>query len=613
MKIVDGVVDDGRGRLPVVWFNQPWIDGRLADAGRVSLFGQLREQRSGAVQLVNPEVNDLDDDQSERILPMYGRLGPITGRRLRRLIERSLEVVDQCHDPLPAELLTELGLPSLGESLRQLHAPDLPADARHAASKVEALCRHDTAYHRRLAFDELLSFSCGMADHRSTRSRQAAPRCDTEKDGLQLAGSMLPFELTGAQRRVLGEIEHDLRAPHPMARLVQGDVGCGKTAVAALAMRLVLESDHQAALMAPTELLAEQHARSLAELFDGSPFDVNLLTSTAGDRSRVMGGLADGSVRLVVGTHALIQGAVEFAGLGLAVVDEQHRFGVSQREALLLKGRAPHLLVMTATPIPRTLALTLYGDLDVSVIDELPPGRMPVTTAVRHATDRQRVNEFLRREIAGGGRVFVVFPTIDSSEKTAAPALEDLAAGIAADLQPARVGMVHGRMPRDARESVTRAFRTGEIQVLLATTVVEVGVDVPEATVMVIHGADRFGLSQLHQLRGRVGRGQRQSWCILMADEGISDTARQRLEAMCATGDGFEIAETDLELRGPGELTGYRQWGPAGFRFADLLAHRDLVAAARQVARRLASHGSLGAVKGALRRYHPMSDHLPAG
>jgi ATP-dependent DNA helicase RecG len=422
---------------------------------------------------------------------------------------------------------------------------------------------------------------------------------------------MLPFNLTAAQRRVVSEIAEDLEGPHPMARLVQGDVGCGKTAVAALALRLVLESGHQAAMMAPTELLAEQHARTLQRLFDKTPFDVHLLTSTANDRDRVAKGLAKGSIRLVVGTHALIQGHLEFEDLGLAVVDEQHRFGVSQRESLLEKGSAPHMLVMTATPIPRTLALTLYGDLDVSVIDQLPPGRRPVKTVVRDGSSQKKFLEFLRHEVADGGRVFVVFPKIDSSEATKSPALEERAADIAAQLQPARVGMVHGRMPREARESVTERFRSGEIQVLLATTVVEVGVDVPEASVMVIHGSDRFGLSQLHQLRGRVGRGDRPSWCVLMTEGELSETARMRLDVMCRTNDGFEIAEADLELRGPGEMTGFKQWGSAGFRFADLLVHQDLVGIARDVAARLAAEGRLEEVKKNLRKYHPMADHLP--
>jgi ATP-dependent DNA helicase RecG len=613
MKIVDGVVDDGHGRLPVVWFNQPWIDRRLAEAGELSLFGAVRENTSGRIQLVNPEVNDLEEGGEQRIIPIYGRLGPFGGRRLRRLIQQALEVLDLCVDPLPEATLGRLELPGLRTALDRLHRPTPLDDPELAARQLEALERHRTADHRRLAFDEILSFCCGLADHRSARSRQTAPDCGADLPITQLAREMLPFTLTDAQQRVIDEIAEDLKGPHPMARLVQGDVGCGKTAVAAVALRQVLENGHQAALMAPTELLAEQHARTLERLFSKTPFDVHLLTSTAPDRRRILAGLSDGSVRLVVGTHALIQGEVEFEDLGVAVVDEQHRFGVSQRESLLNKGEAPHMLVMTATPIPRTLALTLYGDLDVSVIDELPPGRRPVKTVVRDESSRDRLVDFLRGEISAGGRVFVVFPKIDPSEASDAPALEERAAEIAADLQPARVGMVHGRMPREARESVTERFRTGEIQVLLATTVIEVGVDVPEASVMVIHGSDRFGLSQLHQLRGRVGRGSRPSWCVLLVDGEPTETAGTRLDVMCRTNDGFEIAEADLELRGPGELTGFRQWGPAGFRFADLLEHQDLVSTARELADKLAAEGKLDQVKERLRRYHPMADQLPTG
>jgi ATP-dependent DNA helicase RecG len=400
-----------------------------------------------------------------------------------------------------------------------------------------------------------------------------------------------------------------------MARLIQGDVGSGKTAVAALALRTVLDAGHQAALMAPTELLAEQHTRTLESFFSESGFDVHLLSASlsAADRSAVRSGVADGTVRLVVGTHALLQKSTRFRKLGLVVVDEQHRFGVSQRQALLEKGTAPHMLVMTATPIPRSLALTVYGDLELSIIDELPPGRRPVRTVVRTSADKGKLYAFLAREAADGGRVFYVCPTIEHSDDSELPAVEDRVHELRSYLPDLNIGVIHGRMSRTDREDTARSFRDGKLQVLVATTVVEVGVDVAEASVMVIDAAERFGLSQLHQLRGRVGRGARKSWCVLLAGDTVTEEARQRLEVLCRSTDGFEIAEADLVQRGPGELTGLRQWGPADFRFADLVRHRDLVEDARTIAGNLAEEGRIEEVRRGLRQYFPANLELPTG
>jgi ATP-dependent DNA helicase RecG len=615
LRIVTGVVDDGSGTLPVVWFNQPWIDRRLQGDLPVSLYGSVRRGRHGGLELVNPEVNDIEDGGAERIVPVYPRLGPLGGRRLRRLIEQTLPVLERCPDPVPSELCGELALPDLATALRSLHDPQPPPGELERAALVGALCRRDTDAHRRLAFQELLAFACGLAEHRARRKGHAAPRCGKRPAVDELARAMFPFELTAAQRRVIHEIAIDLGRPHPMARLVQGDVGCGKTAVAAVAMRLVLDSGHQTALMAPTELLAEQHARTLERLFAATPYRVSLLSSSqpAAERRAVLDGLADGRERLVVGTHALIQERVSFRELGLVVVDEQHRFGVVQRQGLVDKGREPHLLVMTATPIPRSLALTLYGDLDLSVIDEQPPGRTPVTTVIRPASAAPKIFAFLRDELAAGGRAFLVYPTIEGAEDPALPALEQRATDVAAALPGVMLGVVHGRMVRADQEAVTERFRRGEVQALLTTTVVEVGIDVPEASVVVIEGAERFGLSQLHQLRGRVGRGARRSWCILVAGAGATALARRRLDALAGSNDGFAIAEMDLELRGPGELTGFRQWGPAGFRFADLLRHSAEVVLARDAAQRLAREGRLDAAHSALARYHRIETELPAG
>ncbi len=403
------------------------------------------------------------------------------------------------------------------------------------------------------------------------------------------------------------EIATDLDRSVPMARLLQGDVGSGKTAVAALAMAMVTAAGRQVAIMAPTELLAEQHGRTLTTYLAPPDAPSLLVGSTpAAERRRVLQGLADGSVQVVIGTHALFQEAVAYSDLGLVVVDEQHRFGVVQRSALVAKGAHPHVLVMTATPIPRSLALTVYGDLDLSIIDELPPGRRKVRTERRSEKARARVFEFLRGEIAAGGRVYIVYPLIDASEEIPAAALADHEDDVRRLLPGVEVGTVHGRLSRDEREKVTAGFREGLVQVLLATTVIEVGVDVPEATVMVIESAQRFGLSQLHQLRGRVGRSSRQSWCILMTDERLGEPARHRLDVICGSNDGFEIAEADLEQRGPGELVGTRQWGPAGFRFANLVRDQNLIEVTRKVAAELQNRGQLTAVRDLLALYHPI-------
>jgi ATP-dependent DNA helicase RecG len=414
---------------------------------------------------------------------------------------------------------------------------------------------------------------------------------------------------------VLSEIVRDLGGTTPMARLLQGDVGSGKTAVAAMALLTAVEDGRQAALMAPTELLAEQLHRVVSAPLESAGFEVRLLTGStaAGEARAILTGLEEGDVDVVVGTHALFQERIGFADLGLVVIDEQHRFGVAQRQRLVDKGDAPHLLVMTATPIPRSLALTLYGDLDLSLIDELPPGRSPVRTVVRPPEARSKIFRFLRSEIAQGGQVYIVYPMIEGSGSIEAAALENDVEEVKACLPGVKVGILHGRMDRAEREAAAGAFRRRELQVLLATTVIEVGVDVPSASVMLVESADRFGLSQLHQLRGRVGRGERRSWCILVAGAGLSDAAVRRLAVLERTTDGFEIAEADLLHRGPGELTGLRQWGAEGFRFADLARDRRLLSDARETAKRLGDAGELERVRDALLSFHPIGGRFAIG
>jgi ATP-dependent DNA helicase RecG len=615
MRIVAGVVEDGEGSIGVVWFNQPWVKRRLAQTGVVSLYGPVRRGRGEVLQLVNPDITDVEQDDDQQIVPVYSSLAGIGGKRLRGLIKQCLGALEGCSDPLPDVLRRRFALPELRECLRELHAPVPPGEETDRVRYAAGLNSHRAAAHRRLAFDELLAFACGMEEWRSQREGLTSPVCHIDTESRHAMRSILPFELTEAQQRTVEEIVLDLERPIPMARLIQGDVGSGKTAVAALAILMMVEAGHQAALMAPTELLAEQHVRTLQPMFSRVGCDVDLLTSSlpAAEHRRVRRGLEDRSISLVVGTHALFQEAVRFSDLGLVVVDEQHRFGVVHRQALVEKGVAPNVLVMTATPIPRTLALTVYGDLDVSLIDQLPPGRRPVTTVVRSPRDTSRLYNFLRSELAEGGRAYLVYPMIDGNDDLEVPALENRRGVVEAELPGVNIGVLHGRLSRAEREEMSRGFARGDLQALLATTVVEVGIDVPEASVIVIEGPERFGLSQLHQLRGRVGRGNRRAWCVLLADDSIGEDARRRLDVLCETSDGFEVAEADLALRGPGELTGTRQWGPGSFRFADLVRDQALVRDARAVAGEWSASSRIDALRDGLARYHPMASALPSG
>jgi ATP-dependent DNA helicase RecG len=602
--VVTATVEDDTGRLPVVWFNNRWIERSLRPLEVSFLYGRVRSTADGSPQLVNPEVEGEAPDSG--IVPVYAPLGPLSGRRVRRMIAALLPACADLQDPVPRALCGELGLPDLATALRAIHQPCRAAEGDPVA-ELRRLDERTSAAHRRLALDELVALSSTLVRMRQQRAGQSAPCCHRVVDVGGLAARLVPFALTGAQQRVAGEILKDLEGPAPMARLVQGDVGSGKTVVASMAMVTAAESGFQAVLMAPTELLAEQHARSLAGHLAASGLEPVLLTGSlrAAERRQALEGIQCGRARVVVGTHALFQEGVQFERLGLVVVDEQHRFGVRQRQSLLAKGRAPHLLVMTATPIPRSMTLTLYGDLSLSVIDELPPGRQPVRTVIRTSEARPKLYDFVRREVAEGGRLYMVFPLIEDSEQVPAEALEASVEEVSQALSGVRVGVLHGRMTAAEKDHVTEAFRSGRVQALLATTVVEVGVDVPEASVMVVVSAQRFGLSQLHQLRGRVGRGPRRSWCVLLVDDEVGAGARDRLEVLRRCHDGFEIAEEDLRLRGPGEVLGTRQWGTTQLRFADLIGQPDLVEQARRVCERLAARGELETVQEQLLDYHP--------
>jgi ATP-dependent DNA helicase RecG len=580
-------IADGSGSLTLRFFHFSASQQQgLARGTRLRCFGEVRHGPLG-LEMVHPEYRRLAGDAApleETLTPIYPLTEGLPQSRLRALIGAALESQgSRLTEWLPPGAGLPKGLPSLKEALAYLHRPPRSAQLAELAAG-----RHPAQ--RRLAFEELL------AHHLTLRQRKRALKTDpawplADSQGLaQRFIAALPFPLTRAQARALSEVHADLGARAPMVRLLQGDVGCGKTVVAAAAAAQAAGSGEQAALMAPTELLAEQHWRNFEEWFRPLGLEVALLSGRSGARARAesRAAVASGAVRVVIGTHALFQEGIEFARLALVVVDEQHRFGVQQRLRLSEKGqregRRPHQLIMTATPIPRTLAMTAYADLDISVIDELPPGRTPVHTVVMPEQRRARVVARIVEACRAGRQAYWVCPLIDESDELRAQAAEETAARLAAALPGIRLGLVHGRMPPAARDEAMLAFQAGAIQLLVATTVIEVGVDVPNATLMVVENAERLGLAQLHQLRGRVGRGHEASSCVLLYRAPLSPLARERLKVIRATADGFEIARRDLALRGPGELLGTRQTGLAQLRVADLMRDADLLPRVQQAA-----------------------------
>ena len=584
MTLYEVRVDDGTGRLKALWFNQPFLKETLARGARVSLFGLVERDTYGGRQLMmtSPQHEVLEDDgeavHTGRVVPIHEKLGPLTGKGLRRVITPLALGAGDAPETLPEDVRARLGVIGRGEALRRVHVPD-------EADSVEALNAFRSPAHLRLILEELFLFQLGLAlKHERRRERPKRAAFEVTDRAREAVKRILPFRLTEAQKRVLREIAADLQAPHPMNRLVQGDVGSGKTVVALLSMVVVLENGAQAAFMAPTEILAEQHFLTLRRLLARTAYRVDLFTASVkgAERAQAAERLASGGTHIAVGTHALIQEGVRFHRLGLAVVDEQHRFGVLQRDELRRKGMDVDVLVMTATPIPRTLALTAYGDLDVSLLDERPPGRTPIVTRHRPASDRGGIVAMVKAAVAEGRQVYVVYPLVEESEKLEdVKAATSMAAEWAAAVPGARVGLLHGRLKAPEKDAVMGAFHRRELDVLVSTTVIEVGVDVPNATLMVVEHAERFGLSQLHQLRGRVGRGAGASTCLLVTHGRLAEEARERIETMVRTDDGFAIAEKDLELRGPGDFFGTRQSGLPLLRVADLMRDRDLLERAR--------------------------------
>jgi ATP-dependent DNA helicase RecG len=576
-------VDSSRERLLAKWFHGGYLVDKFTPGLRVALYGKIElDNYTGALLIMHPEFEILSSEEGEtdaglhtgRIVPIYEAAAKVTTRVFRMLIHRILGSLEPLEDHLPEVLRERLKLPNRWTAIQALHFPAPGTDLR-------LLNAFRTPAQWRLIFEEFFWLECGLSLKRAKGKVQPGIAFELNDRVRERIKTMLPFKPTGAQKRVLKEIAQDMQAPHPMSRLLQGDVGSGKTLVAAEAAVIAIENGYQVAVLAPTEILASQHYFYFKNLFQRMGYVVAMLTGSASPRekSQLKKLMAEGLIHAGIGTHALIEEDVEWKNLGLAIVDEQHRFGVMQRLRLASKGTHPDVLVMTATPIPRTLALTIYGDLDVSVIDEMPPGRRPIQT--KHVKDDriESVYSFLKQQIVAGRQAYVVYPVIEEAEamKAAQQMYLHLAERVFPDI---RVGLLHGRLKTEEKESVMEQFRRGEVKILVSTTVIEVGVDVPNATVMLIEQAERFGLAQLHQLRGRVGRGAEQSYCILVTDK-LGDAGRERIRTMVDSNDGFYIAEMDLKLRGPGEFFGTRQSGLPALRIGNIIRDQDVLEIAR--------------------------------
>ena len=603
MPIFQLTVGQGRSRLRCLWFNATYLQDKFVPGQMIALYGKVEEdQRTHELQIIQPqfeilgEPSDNEDPGKKaaesleigRIVPIYEGTGRLTSKWFRRIIRTALEnLTPDLPEPIPVPVRAHLGLVSPRAALWNVHWPE-PGES------LTDLQSSRTPAHIRMIFEELFFVELGLELKRRQQKAQTGIAFRLDDKVRAALKKILPFHPTTAQKKVLKEIAADMEKPYPMRRLLQGDVGSGKTIVGFEAAIIAIENGFQVALMAPTEILAQQHYFSARRILENAGYRIVLLTgSLENDRKReIRRHIAQGNAQLVIGTHALLEEKVEFGKLGLVIVDEQHRFGVMQRLKLMKKSGdtsesvpEPDVLVMTATPIPRTLALTLYGDLDLSVLDELPPGRTPIVT--RQVSDDQsaQVWDFLRKQVTAGHQAYVVYPVIAENEeselKAAIKMYRELSGKVFAD---SKVGLLHGRLDTDLKEQVMRMFQKGELQILVATTVIEVGVDVPNATIMVIEHAERFGLAQLHQLRGRIGRGAAKSYCILMTGGKVTEEGQRRLQAMVDTNDGFKIAELDLELRGPGEFFGTRQAGLPSFRVANIIRDGQLLEIAKREA-----------------------------
>jgi ATP-dependent DNA helicase RecG len=591
-KIFEMLVRDASGVAKAVYFNQPFMLDVFHPGQQVILFGKAELLGTHGTQIKNPQYEIVQQEPGPdaapedmtphmgRIVPVYEKLGTMSAKQQRSIVFGALEKLPrELPDPLPADIRARRRLPDVVPALHAIHFPE-PGEPVAVANAFR------TPAQVRVIFEEFFLFQLGLQLRRRALGEERKPHRIAINDGIrESVRKILPFKLTPGQREAIKEIVDDLVRPAPMNRLLQGDVGSGKTIVALMAAIVAMENGAQVAFMAPTEILADQHYITIRTLLERSRFRVASLTgSTPARRKREIGAeLQSGAINMVIGTHALVEGPVGFGKLGLVIIDEQHRFGVMQRAKLREKGLLPDVLVMTATPIPRTLALTAYGDLDVSVIRDMPPGRKPIQTTARPESRRQDVYDFLRKQVEQGRQAYVIYPLIEESEKIDVKAATAMADHLANDVFPEfRVALLHGRLKQDAKDHVMQGFLRREYDILVSTTVVEVGVDVPNATVMVVEHAERFGLSQLHQLRGRVGRSEHQSWCILLYQHPLSEDAGQRLRAITSTTDGFVLAEKDLELRGPGDFFGTRQSGAPLLRVGDLVRDFSIMEEARQ-------------------------------
>jgi ATP-dependent DNA helicase RecG len=600
LKIFEMAVSDETGMIYAKWFNQPYLKKLFRNGQKVMLSGKVRSNSFHAYgfEMENPGFEIIEDEEKEihaqipreslhmgRIVPVYHETYGLNSRRVRHIIKEILDqFLDKVIDPMPDRITVENKLIPLKEAISSVHFPAQGTD-------IDLLNRGESEAHRRLAFDELFLLELGLAIKKMAASNEEkGVRFNVDGPTSERLIGTLSFRPTNAQLRVIGEIKKDMASQHPMNRLIQGDVGSGKTIVAIAAMVIASENGYQAAMMAPTEILAEQHNINMKKIIDSLGIKSCLLTNGLGQKEKkeTLKKIVEGEAGIIFGTHAIIQEQVRFKNLGLAVIDEQHKFGVIQRANLKKKGYNPDILIMTATPIPRTLALSLYGDLDISVIDELPPGRSPIETRLFYESKRDEAYSIIRREVAKGRQAYIVYPLIEESEKSdlkaALTMTERLKGTIFPDLS---IALIHGKMKSGEKEEVMSQFKEGKIDILAATTVIEVGIDVPNATVMLIEHAERFGLAQLHQLRGRVGRGRQASYCMLMVSYPLSEEAKMRLSVMVRSQDGFLIAEEDLKIRGPGEFFGTRQSGLPEMRVANIIRDASLLEQAREEALKL--------------------------
>lgn len=581
LSIIEAIISDGTGFLKAKWFNQNYLKKILKEKKKVKVFGKVQiDYRGNYLEILNPEYELIEQtlsSQTKEIVPIYRLTEGLSQKQMQSIMQAAVEfAIPYIEEHLPEKLIKKLNFPVLKEAIKYVHLPPKNAD-------IKLLNERSSDFHRRIIFDELFFLQLGILLIKQNRICEKGISFNPEGNLLKKFLENLPFKLTSAQQKVINEILEDMKKPVPMNRLLQGDVGSGKTVVAVAAMLAGIECGYQAALMAPTEILAEQHYLNISSLLKGLPVNILIYTSSYSKHSNL---ISSGAVNLIIGTHALIQEDIHFKNLGIVVIDEQHRFGVIQRAMLKKKGLNPDTLVMTATPIPRTMALTVYGDLDYSILDELPAGRKPVLTKVIEPENKKIIYKMIDEEVSSGGQVYVVYPLIEESETMDLKSATQGYEGLKKLFPQYKVALIHGKMSAKQREEIMKQFRNGDIHILVATTVIEVGVDVPNATLMIIIHAERFGLAQLHQLRGRVGRGLRPSKCILLPYK-LTEEAKLRLRAIVNYSDGFKIAEEDMKIRGPGELFGVKQSGMPDLKVADLMKDQSLLEIARNEAEQI--------------------------